>query len=82
MVLCRESRVRRSGGTLRASDARLGNVIARHTFDPPEQPLLAAVDRPRFPVGERGLRKHAGLHRHIVFEDDYTAHLQPKRARP
>ena len=54
-------------------DPFLRRVIARHAFDPADTPLLATVDRPLLPVGERGLRKHAGLHRHIVLDDDYFA---------
>ncbi len=41
------------------SDPLLGHVIAWNTLDPADPPLIAAVDRPPFPVGEGGLRKHA-----------------------
>ena len=54
-------------------DALFRHVITRHTLNPADTPLIAAVDRPLFLVGERGLRQQAGLHRHIVLDDDYFA---------
>src|ERR1700676_186286 len=57
----------------RRLDALLRDIIARHAFDTADPPLFAAIDRPLFPVGKRGLRKHAGLHRHLILDDDYLA---------
>ena len=65
-----EGRVTRKSAAL---DALFRDVIARHAFDPADPPLIATIDRSVFSFGERGLRKHAGLHRHIVLDDDYFA---------
>jgi hypothetical protein len=54
-------------------DTFFWHVIAWHTLNPADPPRVAAVDRTLFPVGERGLRQQARLHRHIVLDDDYFA---------
>ena len=53
--------------------AILRHVIARHAFDAGYLPLNAAIDRLLFPVGKRGLRKQAGLHRHVLLGHDFLA---------
>jgi hypothetical protein len=50
-------------------DPLFRHIITRHAFDPANPPRIAAIDRSVLPVGEGRLREHAGLHRHIVFDD-------------
>src|SRR5271165_879637 len=54
-----------------ASDSPLDDVVTGDALDAPDRPLLARIDRMRLPVGERGLGEHAGLHGHLVLNDDF-----------
>jgi hypothetical protein len=42
-------------GTAGNLDPLFRHVVPRHTFDPADPPLTAAIDRPLLPIGERGL---------------------------
>jgi len=56
-----------------ASDRPLDHVVAGDALDAADRPLLAGIDRMRLPVGDRGLGEHAGLHGHLVLDDDFLA---------
>jgi hypothetical protein len=51
----------------------LEDVVAWHALDAGNVPLVTAEDRAAPPVCDRGLRQHAGLHGHLVLDDDFLA---------
>src|SRR5205085_10666006 len=56
-----------------ASGRPFDGIVTGDAFDSADRPLFAGIDRMRFPVGESGLGEYAGLHGHLVLDNDFLA---------
>jgi hypothetical protein len=69
----RPSRRAQCDADRQVSGRSLDDVVTGNALDAADRPLLAGIDRTALPVGERGLGEHAGLHGHVVLDDDFLA---------